>query len=399
MSTTSAPIAQAGPPLRPAPPPRRSSALDRAMLVRRLVTVVLLAVAVLTVLLAVPDLRPVVHEVRSMNPLLVIAAIALELASCVSFLVIFRLFFPTVPKRAARELGWSQMGSGALLPGGGVGSLAVGGWLLHLVGMPTRDIVRRSSGLFFLTSAVNVLTLAAGGVILLVGIGDGPHDVLRAGIPVIAAVSAIIAVLAIPRLTHRISAKCPRATWLEDIGVGIPAAREALTRPSWRLAGAAGYLLFDIAVLWITFAAVGPAPPIASLVVAYLVGYLANAIPIPGGVAVLDAGLVGALTLYSLPVTHAAAAVLVYHAIAFWIPTIGGTLGYARLRSHLSTAREVQNPAPGLPGPATLDAPASGPSVPRSPQAVALSAPPRRRRARGRSARVLLIAPRGDSQS
>src|SRR5436190_172322 len=122
------------------------------MLVRRLVTVVLLAVAVLTVLLAVPDLRPVVHEVRSMNPLLVIAA-----------------------------------------------------------------------------------------------------------------VSAIIAVLAIPRLTHRISAKCPRATWLEDIGVGIPAAREALTRPSWRLAGAAGYLLFDIAVLWITFAAVGPAPPIAPL--------------------------------------------------------------------------------------------------------------------------------------
>jgi hypothetical protein len=50
---------------------------------------------------------------------------------------------------------------------------------------------------------------------------------------------------------------------------------------------------------------------------------------------VLDAGLVGALALYGLPVTHAAAAVLVYHAIAFWLPTLGGTVAYARLRPRL----------------------------------------------------------------
>ncbi len=300
-----------------------------------------LAVCVLTVLLAVPDLRPVVREVRAMNPALVTAAIALELASCMSFLVIFRMFFPRIPKRTARELGWSQMGSGALLPGGGVGSLAAGGWLLHLVGMPTREILRRSSGLFFLTSAINVLALGVGGVLLLLGIGGGPHDVLRAGLPVIAALSAIVLVLGLPRMTRRISIDHPRAAWLDDIGFGIPAARGALARPSWRLIGGVGYLLFDIAVLWTTFAAVGPAPPLAPLVVAYLVGYLANATPIPGGVGVLDAGLIGALALYGLPVTHAVAAVLVYHAIAFWIPTLGGTLAYARLRPRLTLASEL----------------------------------------------------------
>ncbi len=91
----------------------------------------------------------------------------------------------------------------------------------------------------------------------------------------------------------------------------------------------------DISVLWTAFAAVGPAPPVAPLVVAYLVGYLANATPIPGGVGVLDAGLVGALALYGLPITHAAAAVLVYHAIAFWLPTLGGTIAYASLRPRL----------------------------------------------------------------
>ena len=88
-------------------------------------------------------------------------------------------------------------------------------------------------------------------------------------------------------------------------------------------------------MLWTTFAATGLRPPLAALVVAYLVGYLANATPIPAGIGVLDAGLVGALVLYGLPVTHAAAAVLVYHAIAFWLPTLGGTVAYARLRPRL----------------------------------------------------------------
>ncbi len=101
--------------------------------------------------------------------------------------------------------------------------------------------------------------------------------------------------------------------------------------------GALGYLLFDIAVLWTTLAAVGPVPPVAALVVAYLVGYLVNVVPIPGGIGVLDAGLVGALALYGLPPLHAAAAVLVYHAVAFWIPTLGGTLAYARLRPRLAS--------------------------------------------------------------
>jgi uncharacterized membrane protein YbhN (UPF0104 family) len=325
---------------RQAPPRRGLSALDRGALLRRLVTVLVLALCVLTVLLAVPDLRPVLREVSAMNPALVSAAIGLELVSCLSFVVIFRLFFPRVPKRAARELAWSQMGSGALLPGGGVGSLAVGGWLLHLVGMPVREIVRRSSGLFFLTSAINVVTLAVASVLLLLGIGDGSHDVLRAGLPILAAVSAAGLVLALPRLTRRISVHHPRVGWLDDIGIGIPAARRALVHPSWRLLGGVGYLLFDIAVLWTTFAAVGPAPPLAPLIVAYLVGYLANAIPIPGGVGVLDAGLVGALAIYGLPVTHAAAAVLVYHAIAFWIPTLGGAIAYARLRPRLAPADE-----------------------------------------------------------
>ncbi|MGZ4295344.1 MAG: lysylphosphatidylglycerol synthase domain-containing protein, partial [Solirubrobacteraceae bacterium] len=316
--------------------PGPAAPIERNDVRRRLLSVVVLAMCLGAVVLAVPDLRPVVREMEHINPAVVIAAVVLELASCLSFVVIFRLFFEPIPAPAAREMAWAQMGSGALLPGGGAGSLAVGGWLLHLAGMPTRQILRRSSGLFFLTSAINVIVLAAGGLILLVGIGGGPHDVLRTGLPIAVAVAAVIVVLGLPRVMHRVWGRLPAPAWLEDIGTGIPAARDALVRPNWRLLGALGYLLCDIAVLWTTLAAVGPAPPVAALAVAYLAGYLPNVVPIPGGIGILDAGLVGALGLYGLPLSHAAAAVLVYHAVAFWVPTLGGMLAYTRLRPRLA---------------------------------------------------------------
>jgi uncharacterized membrane protein YbhN (UPF0104 family) len=84
---------------------------------------------------------------------------------------------------------------------------------------------------------------------------------------------------------------------------------------------------------------------VAALAVAYLAGYLPNVLPIPGGIGILDAGLVGALGLYGLPLSHAAAAVLVYHAIAFWIPSLGGMLAYTRLRPRLASAPQAPTPA------------------------------------------------------
>ena len=77
------------------------------------------------------------------------------------------------------------------------------------------------------------------------------------------------------------------------------------------------------------------------------------------GIGILDAGLIGALALYGLPITHAAAAVLVYHAIAFWIPTLGGTVAYGHLRRHLENTpsacpADEADPPPPAGGPSTL---------------------------------------------
>ena len=71
------------------------------------------------------------------------------------------------------------------------------------------------------------------------------------------------------------------------------------------------------------------------------IGYLANLIPIPGGIGVLEGGLLGALVLYGLPAAPTAAAVVLYHAIALWVPTLGGTLSFIRLRKSVAVVPEA----------------------------------------------------------
>jgi uncharacterized membrane protein YbhN (UPF0104 family) len=295
---------------------------------------VLLSASIGSLVLAVPPLRGVARQILQMHAGWVAAAIALEVASCLGFVVIFRLFFAALEAAAARELAWAEQGSGALLPGGGVGALAIGGWFLHRGGMSTRSIIDRSSALFFLTSAVNVAALVGGGALLAAQSANGLDDALHAGAPIGGGLAAAGVVLAIPALVRR-SPHRRWPSWLRDLSAGITRARQSLVRPSWRLLGALGYLGFDIAALGATFAATGHPLPVAPLVLGYLIGYLANLIPIPGGFGVLEGGLAGTLIAYGAPPTQAAAAVVVYHAIAFWVPSLGGLAGYALLRRRL----------------------------------------------------------------
>jgi uncharacterized membrane protein YbhN (UPF0104 family) len=302
-----------------------------AQIARRTIIVLLLTAAIGSLLLAVPGLQGVARQMEHLNAAWVIGAVALELGSCIGFVVIFRLFFDEVPAGPARELGWTEQGAGALLPGGGAGALALGGWLLKRHGVSTRRVIERSSALFFLTSATNVAALIGAGALLAAGLVAGPHDLVRTGIPIVGGLVALVAVLLVPVLARR-SPRRRRATWLTDIVEGIDGARDTLFRPSWRLIGALGYLALDVAALGASFAATGHALPIAPLVLGYLLGDRANLIPVPGGFGVLEGGLAGALIAYGAPATQAAAAVVVYHAIAFWIPSLGGVLGYALLQ-------------------------------------------------------------------
>jgi len=303
---------------------------------RRVATTGLIVALGVALLAAVPGLRAVLRVIGDIGPGWVALGVALELASSVSFVVVFRLFFDGLEPRDARALAWTTQATGALLPGGGAGGLAVGAWLAHLTGAPIRWIARRSAALFFLGGAVSSAALVGAGLALIAG-APGPHDVPTVVVPTLFATLGTLLIAALPAIL-RLWPRAPR--WLASIAVGVREGEQMTfrRRPNWRLSGALGYLGFDIAVLWVILRAVGSDPSIAALTLAYSIGYAANWLPIPGGIGVLDAGLTGALVLYGVSPVHAAAAVIVYHAIAFWVPGIGGVLAYLRLRPRLLRA-------------------------------------------------------------
>jgi uncharacterized membrane protein YbhN (UPF0104 family) len=310
---------------------------------RRLATIGLLVALSIALLAAVPGLRGVLNEIREIGFGWVALAVALELGSALSFVVLFRLFFDRLPARDARALAWTTQGSGALLPGGGAGGLAVGGLLARLAGLPVRWIARRSAGVFFVGGAVSGAALVGAGVALIAG-APGPSDVARVVLPTVVAAGGMLLIGLLPIAVR--ARRAPR--WLGAVATGVREAEDTIftLRPNWRLIGSLGYLGFDIAVLYVLLRALGPAPSVAVVVLAYSIGYLANALPIPGGIGVLDAGLTGALVLYGVSPVRAAAAVIVYHAIAFWVPGLGGLAAYLRLRPRLLRAGEGERPEP-----------------------------------------------------
>ena len=82
----------------------------------------MLATAVVTVVLALPPLRTIGEQISRMSLAWIGVAVMLEIASCAAYVVIFRLFFAEVPADLARRVAWTEEGSGALLPTGGLGS-------------------------------------------------------------------------------------------------------------------------------------------------------------------------------------------------------------------------------------------------------------------------------------
>jgi len=311
-----------------------------------LVTLVIVGALVIGLLLAVPGLHGVGDIVADMNPGWVAAAVALEILSCLGYVLIFLTVFDRAPIIFGARVALTEMAFGAAVSLGGAGSIAVGAWLLHERGVPTARIAERSAVLFLLTSAINLLTLAGTALALGLGILPGPHNPLLTFLPGGVCVVIFVFFLVLPRLTERggqTRGGRRVAVALEATARTIRATRSTLLRPDWRLLGAVGYLWFDIGVLWACFQAIGHAPPIAVIVLAYQIGYLANVLPIPGNIGVLEGSFVGMLVLYGVKATPAAAAAVVYHAVALWIPAIWGTFGFIRLRRSL---KEPLTPRP-----------------------------------------------------
>ena len=240
----------------------------------------------------------------------------------------------------------SEEAFGAAVSLGGVGSLAVGGWLMVERGSSPARIAERSAVLFLYTSAINVITLILAGLGLFLGL-PGPEQPAaqhRAGGGRRRRTGAV---LLLPRYVDRIVGTGTTGrlhAFLTETATSVRDTERLVFHPDWRIVGAIGYLWFDIAVLFACFAAAGHVPPLAPVVLAYQIGYLSNFIPVPGGIGVLDGSMVGMLVLYGVGGTVATAATLVYHAIALWVPAVWGTAAFFVLQKTKRQPIVLRNP-------------------------------------------------------
>jgi uncharacterized membrane protein YbhN (UPF0104 family) len=326
--------------------------------VRRLLEFALVGAVIAFLVLTVPGLGNLRREIAHASAGWLVVGVVLEICSALSYVLIFRaVFCSAMSWRLSYQIGMAEQGANSVLSVSGAGGLALGAWALRRGGMSTEHIARRSVAFFFLTSLANVATLIV--FVLLYATGILNHDrnpPLTYVFGAAGVLASAIVIFGLPRLRPPAASPTPgsgriaRGVWYvrDSLGRGVSDGLLLLfRRPVGILAGSFGVMAFDLAVLGVCFKAFGYSPAIGILVVGYLIGQLGGNLPIPGGIGGIDAGLIGTFALYGQPLAATTAAVLVYHAIALWIPGLLGSVAFVQLRRTLR--REAQPAAICMP--------------------------------------------------
>jgi uncharacterized membrane protein YbhN (UPF0104 family) len=202
-------------------------------------------------------------------------------------------------------------------------------------------IARRSVAFLLIKSSVNFVAVAVLGVLMFAGVGPHRSPALTL-LPAALAVAAIVAVILVARLSAGVAAG-GSGWWRKAVAAiasGMLEAGRLLRKGDPLLiGGATGYWLFDNLVLLAAFHAFGEAPPLTIVLMAYLIGQLGGALPLPGGLGGIDGGLIGTLIIFGVAAAPAAAAVLLYRVILFWVPLVMGVPAFISLRRGLDDTR------------------------------------------------------------
>jgi uncharacterized membrane protein YbhN (UPF0104 family) len=323
--------------------------MGRAALVLALVVVL-----VVVVVWNVPGLDALRDRFSGAKPGWLVLAALLQLGSCLSYVLVFRsVFCRLMAWRTSYEIGMAELATNSMVSVGGAGGLALGAWILRHGGMSAGHIARRTVAFFLLTSAANITLIVVVGIGLAAGILDGAETVLLGLIPAAMGLVAVAAALSIRPLGSKLAdrVKSPRASAaLQALSDGVGESLFLLRRGDVRIPiGSLGYVLFDVAMLGVCFAAFGlDVPPVGVLVMAYLIGQLGGLIPIPGGIGGVDGGLIGTLVVYGVSLPSATVAVLAYRALLLLIPPILGVPAMLVLKRKLrDEAHDIDACTPG----------------------------------------------------
>lgn len=350
-----APIA----PVDPAPEPAstkgartkrgRTQSVQSRAVKRTLLLVVTLFVFYYVVIPTFARSKESADRLAQLNPLWILLAVGLELASLLCYTVLTRVTLPPEPRLSLFTIFRIQLATkavGNLVPGGSAAGSTLGyslftttgvaptaaGFTLASVGLGSAVVLNLILWVSLLISipmngfrpayvtaaivGVLLLALAAGLVYLLIEGRDLAERVLRAIFRKLPYVEEETAA----RFVHQ------TADRIQDLAQQPELVRRGV------LWAAANWLL-DATCLWVLLHAFGYTMNPINLIVAYGVIGVVASIPItPGGLGVVETALPALLVTFGAPAIPAGFAVLSWRLIQFWMPIPMGGLSYASLK-------------------------------------------------------------------
>jgi uncharacterized membrane protein YbhN (UPF0104 family) len=322
-------------------------------LIRGGIAVVVLVIIAVGLLTLTPGLSDVRSAIAGASGAWVAAAALFQLLGTAGAIVFIQLVYADVARSLTWRMGGAQEGANAVLPT--AGSTAVGYFTLRSVGWGGQRFAERAAVQIIAPAAPNVLLIIVFGVAMGLGLVAGSSDWWLTWLP--AALMALVIVIALlaARWGHRLAARTSRR-WLHEglhvAATGVTGTVEVLRRHTWRALGTWGDLLGSILALWACLYAVHEHLPFAVVAMGYLIGQIAQVIPIPGGIGAIDAGVTGALVLYGGDTSISAAGELISHGLALLIPIIVGAISFLLLPGAI---RHAQHRASASGEPASTD--------------------------------------------
>jgi uncharacterized membrane protein YbhN (UPF0104 family) len=320
----------------------------RGHLTKRALRLIGFVVFVYLFLKLIPGFEKALQDLKNVRLEWVVGAMAVETVSQVGYVTSWRGILDPDDLLAqdgrGRHLGarvaWAQLGGGMVVPGGTLGSMGVGAWMLHRLGLPMDRVGERQFTLMFLNTAVDALAIVLFGIGLWIGLFSGETDpaltLLPAGTVVVALALALFIARRSERVAARLQASRPKLSkGVETLALAVENTKTMLRhRGSTRIVlGAVAYLGFDMLVLQGSFVAIDahPVPSFAVVSMCYLIGGLAGSIPLPANLGAVT-GMAGMLIVFGVNRNEAVAAVVLYQAIGYLVPLIGGGISYLFLR-------------------------------------------------------------------
>lgn len=329
--------------------PRRKQTVQSRAVKRTLLLVVTLFVFYYVVIPTFARSKESADRLAELNPLWIVLAVGLEVASLLCYTVLTRVTLPDEPRLSLFTIFRIQLSTkavGNLVPGGSAAGGTLGyslfttagvtptaaGFTLATVGLGSAVVLNLILWIALLISiplngfrtayvtaaivGVLLLAFAAGLVYLLIEGTNRAEKVLRAiarHIPYAEEETAA-------RFVHQ------TADRIQDLAQQPELVRRGVL---WATAN----WLLDAACLWVLLHAFGYTMNPINLIVAYGVIGVVASIPItPGGLGVVETALPALLVTFGAPFQAATFAVLAWRLIQFWMPIPVGGLSYASLK-------------------------------------------------------------------